>query len=124
MDFKLSKIGKLSVGIILVVIAATIIIYSVFARTATVEYYLYGTMIDSNTTYQCLVLKNSSDSIPNGDSPFYLITANENTNIKGENGESLTFYDLKSGMNLQVITDDNFDSKGTHIASQIQVEPS
>lgn len=81
-------------------------------------------MIDSNTTYRCLVLKNDSSSIPDEESPFYIIKTDDNTIIKDVTGENSTIYALKDGMKLQVTAEKNSTPEDTQTASIIQVQPS
>lgn len=125
MNIKLSNTKKILLGIATVIIIGAIIaLYYVFSHTTGREYCLYGTMIDSNTTYRCLVLKNDSSSIPDGDSPFYIIKTDDNTIIKDVNGENLTIYTLKDGMKLQVTAKKVSTLENTQTASIIQVQPS
>ena len=99
MNLKLSNTNKILLGIATVIIVGALItFYYVSSHTSHVaegEYYLYGTMIDSNTTYRCLVLKNDSSSIPDEESPFYIIKTDDNTIIKDVTGENSTIYALK-----------------------------
>lgn len=128
MNLKLSNTNKILLGIATVIIVGALITFcyvsSHTSHVAEGEYYLYGTMIDSNTTYRCLVLKNDSSSIPDEESPFYIIKTDDNTIIKDVTGENSTIYALKDGMKLQVTAEKNSTPEDTQTASIIQVQPS